>query len=365
MKTKYGIIIPILLIFLVSCAPTQTTTPAKPGWYPNVVDVDFVKKYAVLPKPKGVQIIDARPKSRKFDRGHIPGAMSLPDSKFNKMTGKLPKDKSTLLIFYCGGVKCMLSHKSAFKAEKLGYSNIKVYANGFPNWKKSGGLVGVDVAYLKKLIDKKTKMVIIDSRPKKRKYDKGHIPGAISLPDSAFDKMKAKLPKDKSTPLYFYCGGLKCKLSSNSANKAKKLGYTNVKVVPHGYPGWKKAYGKKAAIKPPKIKGGKESGTITVASFQEIMQKAPASLYLVDVRDASEYKSGTIKGAVNIPINQLEKKMEGLPMNKSIVFFCGTGGRAGEAYDMLQMFMPKLKAYFLEAEIEFNKDGSYKISEIT
>ena len=29
--------------------------------------------------------------------------------------------RAGLLIFYCGGLKCMLSHNSAFKAEKLGY----------------------------------------------------------------------------------------------------------------------------------------------------------------------------------------------------------------------------------------------------
>jgi len=50
-------------------------------------------------------------------------------------------------------------------------------------------------------------MVIVDSRPKRPKYDKGHIPTAISLPDSKFDKMKGDLPQDKSIPLIFYCGG--------------------------------------------------------------------------------------------------------------------------------------------------------------
>ncbi len=49
--------------------------------------------------------------------------------------------------------------------------------------------------------------MIIDSRPKRPKYDKGHIPGAISIPDSKFDEMKGDLPQDKSIPLVFYCGG--------------------------------------------------------------------------------------------------------------------------------------------------------------
>ena len=50
-------------------------------------------------------------------------------------------------------------------------------------------------------------MILVDSRPKKAKYDKGHIPSAISIPDSQFDKLKGKLPADKNTLLTFYCGG--------------------------------------------------------------------------------------------------------------------------------------------------------------
>ncbi len=49
--------------------------------------------------------------------------------------------------------------------------------------------------------------VLIDARPKKAKYDKGHIPSAISIPDSDFEKLQGKLPADKNVLLIFYCGG--------------------------------------------------------------------------------------------------------------------------------------------------------------
>ena len=362
MKLVKTFFLALLLAALAGCAATGDTKPAAEAKtesfkkFHALVDLDFVKQYAGVPRKDGVMIIDARPKARKFDKGHIPGAYSIPLRQFDKKVGMLPKDKSTLLIYYCGGLKCKLSHESAYKAEKLGYTNVKVFAKGFPHWKKSGNVVSVSVSHLKKLIDSGENPVIIDSRPKKRKYDKGHIPGAISIPDRSFDKMTAQLPKDKSTPLYFYCGGYKCKLSPSSAAKAQKLGYKRVYIVPEGYPGWKKI--SKAA---PKIKGGAEAGSISITSFQEIMSQAPGSIMLVDVRDADEYASGTMKGAVNLPINDLEKKMDTLPKNKSIVFMCGTGARAGEAYDMLQMFRPDLKAYFLNAEVTFNKDGSYKL----
>jgi len=357
----------VLTLFLampfLSYAAEDSAVDVKKGWYQNIVDYAYVAEHAVLPRKKGVMVIDARPTSRKYNKGHIPGAVSIPESAFDKMTNMLPEDKSTLLIFYCGGTKCKLSHKSAFKAEKLSYTNIKVYAAGYPDWKKNGGLQGVSVAHIRKLIDSKANVVIIDSRPKKRKFDKGHIPGAISIFDKNFDKLKALLPKDKATPLYFYCGGLKCRLSTNSAKKAIALGYSKVYTVPGGYPAWKKAYGSTAKAAPT-AKEGTAGGNITVASFQEIMKDAPQSLMLVDVRDVDEFKEGTIKGAVNIPINDMEKKMDSLPVDKTIVFFCGTGGRAGEAYDMTKMFKSDVKIYFLNAEIEFDKDGSYSINEL-
>ena len=49
--------------------------------------------------------------------------------------------------------------------------------------------------------------LIIDSRPKRPKYDKGYITMAVSIPDSKFGKMIDKLPKDKNALLIFYCQG--------------------------------------------------------------------------------------------------------------------------------------------------------------
>lgn len=383
MQTRH--IIHAVLLFAISAIPlsipgsavaadaTQAQTPiqAREGWYHALVDIEFVKKYAVLPKPDGVMIIDSRPTARKYDPGHIPTAVNIPDSRFDELAPSLlPQDKATLLIFYCEGTDCILSHKSAFKAEKLGYTNIRVYAEGYPEWVKKGNIAAVSPAFIKKQIDENATMVLVDSRPKARMYDKGHIPGAISIPDSQFDKMVDKLPADKATPLYFYCGGLQCKLSANSAEKAVKLGYTNVKMIPEGYPGWEKAYGpgptgenEAAANKPPAVEQGKESGTITVASFEKIMKQAPGSLFLVDVRDASEFAAGSIKGAENIPIDKLEKNIATLPADKTIVFFCGTGARAGEAYDMVKLIKPALHTYFLNADIKYGKDGSYSMVE--
>ncbi|NJD24311.1 MAG: rhodanese-like domain-containing protein [Betaproteobacteria bacterium] len=348
-------------------AAEATAQPAKAGWYHTLVDAEFVARHAVMPKPDGVQIVDSRPTARKYDPGHIPTAMSLPDSQFEKLAGQLPADRGTLLIFYCDGTECMLSHNSAFKAEKLGYTNVKVYAEGYPDWLARGHIGAISVPYLKKLLDEKAPLTLIDSRPKERKYDKGHIPGAISIPDSQFDKLADRLPADKASALYFYCDGLACRLSSDSAAKAIKLGYSKVMMVPDGYPGWEERYGpgptaSAPAAAAPAIQAGKESGTIAVASFETIYREAPASIHLIDVREPQEFASGTFKGATNIPINTLEKRIDQLPADKPIVLFCGAGGRSGEAHDMVQLYRPQLKTYFLDANITWKADGSYTIA---
>ncbi|MBP6646642.1 MAG: hypothetical protein KA207_12345 [Burkholderiaceae bacterium] len=347
-------------------AVPAATSQVKPGWYSKLVNVDFVKQQAVVPKTDEAMLIDSRPAARKYDLGHIPTATNIPDSSFDKLAPSLlPANKNTLLVFYCDGPECILSHNSAFKAEKLGYTNIRVYAEGFPDWIKNGNLHAVSVAYLKKQMDEKAAFTLVDSRPKERKYDLGHIPGAINLPDSQFDKLAATLlPADKNAALYFYCDGLNCRLSNDSALKAIKLGYTNVKVIPEGYPAWEKAYGagtSKAKPASPAIETGKESGTITVASFERIYKDAPNSVHLVDVREPQEVATGTFKGAINISINSLEKRIDELPSDKPIVFFCGAGGRSGEAYDMVKLYKPELKTFFLDADIKWNKDGTYAI----
>jgi hypothetical protein len=85
-------------------ASGTTTSGSEADWkFHSIVDVNFVMQQVKVPMPEDVMIIDARPKRAKYDKGHIPGAISIPDSKFDKLTDKLPKDKNALLIFYCGG----------------------------------------------------------------------------------------------------------------------------------------------------------------------------------------------------------------------------------------------------------------------
>jgi len=61
--------------------------------------------------------------------------------------------------------------------------------------KLPGSYAGVAVEFIAAQLEA-NQMILVDSRPKKPKYDKGHIPSAISIPDSQLDKLKGKLPSE-------------------------------------------------------------------------------------------------------------------------------------------------------------------------
>ena len=333
----------------------------KQDWhFHTIVDAAFVKAHVSVPMSEDVMIIDSRPYKPKYVKGHIPGAVSIPFTEFDKKSGMLPKNKDALLIFYCGGVKCKLSHKSAKKAEQLGYTKVKVYTKGFPDWKKqNGNYASVSAEYVADLIAG-NQALIVDSRPQIKKFNKGHLPSAVNIPFTKWDALKGKLPRDLNNPIVFYCGGLKCKLSHKSAAKAIEMGYTKVMVFAKGYPAWKKLFGAgTAAIA---VKAGDEEGAIDIEQFKKIIAENPQSIMLVDTRDPDEFAKGHFKTAINIPVENLEPKIKDFPSDKPIVYVCSTGARSGEAYYMTLDVRESLKeVYYIDAEIDFKSDGTYTI----
>jgi hypothetical protein len=74
----------------------------------KVPEEKLIKTDAVLRLVQGkggeYVLLDARP-PRRYHEGHIPTAKSMPLAAFQKLKDKLlPRDKNTLVVFYCGGV---------------------------------------------------------------------------------------------------------------------------------------------------------------------------------------------------------------------------------------------------------------------
>ncbi len=57
---------------------------------------------------------------------------------------------------------------------------------------------------------------------------------------------------------------------------------------------------------------------------------------IIDVRSKKEFDRGHVKGAVNIPIDVLDKMYRGIPKNKELVVYCRTGSRSMVAARLLK-----------------------------
>lgn len=160
----------------------------------------------------------------------------------------------------------------------------------------------------------KGKYFLFDSRPLPR-YQEGAIPSAVNLPFPAFDKLADKLlPKDKNALIIFYCAGPTCNMSPGSADKARKLGYTNLKVYKDGMPAWSM----------------KNYGVLSVQFLKEAWIDKDIPHVLLDARSAGESAKGFIKGAVAFPAAKAAKLVKSLPPKDKkppVIIYDGKDGK--------------------------------------
>ena len=254
-----------------------------------------------------------------------------------------------------------MSPNSAGRAEKLGYTNVKVYHEGLPEWTKKNYTV-LSAQFLKEAyIDKDLPNVLLDVRSADV-AKKGFIKGAVSLPAAGIAASIAKFPpKDKKPPIIIVDdnGGDEAKSAAKSLLSA---GYTSVTIVTGGMNAWKAAAfpvetGDLATniVYVPKPRPGE----IAMDDFKKIASNIPADTVLIDVRSQEEANDGMIKGARVVPDAVILDRLAEVPKDKQIVTYCNTGVQAEMAFHKL-----KEKGYnvkFLNAKVAFDNAGNYTI----
>jgi rhodanese-related sulfurtransferase len=273
-------------------------------------------------------LYDSRPKGR-YDQGHLPGAISLPLPKLEeKQAAALPKDKNTPLVFYCGGITCPLSPASAAIAKKLGYTDVRVYNEGEPEWTKANL-----PTYSTNDFIVNGNVVVIDLRASKKAHA-GRIKGAYNVP---YESLEDRLDDvARNAPLVLYG-------DRNMPDVVKELrddGFSAVTLVQGGYAGWVKSGGEieKGPISASEIKWVRKlgKGEVSVADFRKAVAGEDKDVIVVDVRGKEEVaERGIFKNTINIPLNELLARMSELPKDKKIYVHCSTGARADMAYNEL------------------------------
>lgn len=67
-------------------------------------------------------------------------------------------------------------------------------------------------------------------------------------------------------------------------------------------------------------------------------ERIQAGALLIDVRTSGEFESGHIEGSLNIPHSDIEalKEAIGSELDREVVLYCRSGGRAGRALKQLE-----------------------------
>jgi rhodanese-related sulfurtransferase len=102
------------------------------GEFKNITISDLKTKMA----NGKVTLLDANG-TESWQKGHIPGAIDF-DANETKLAKLLPKDKSALVVAYCGNPMCRAYQAAAKAAEKLGYKNVQHLSAGIAGWKEAG-----------------------------------------------------------------------------------------------------------------------------------------------------------------------------------------------------------------------------------
>lgn len=78
----------------------------------------------------------------------------------------------------------------------------------------------------------------------------------------------------------------------------------------------------------PLVSGGRIHGKQAQALIKQ-------GAFLLDVRTPSEFASGHIEGAINIPVQALAQRFTELPQDKAIIVYCRSGRRSASATQMI------------------------------
>jgi rhodanese-related sulfurtransferase len=199
------------------------------------------------------------------------------------------------------------------------------------------------------------KIVIFDVR-EENEYVGKHIPDAIWLPKSRFDRQDPEVLKkleaiDKEIAVVTYCGA--GHRSNYVARKLREMGFNAYNL--DGISFWEKeGY---PLVSSPKLSPSEEPSIIHLEEAYENYYLLFKDVVWIDVRNEQDYREGHIKGALGIPLSGIEGRLNEIPQDKEIVLYCeGTwdGGSCGASKSAGRIL---IKSGFNQGKIKVFEDG--------
>ena len=192
------------------------------------------------------------------------------------------------------------------------------------------GITLISIEEVFEIIKNNEDYIILDVRTQEE-YGEGHIGSVVLISVDELEGRLDELPEDK--PIIVYCkAGVR---SNTAASILIENGFTQVYDMSGGILEWiDKGY-------PVIVTGSNEtadnsynnSDVISVSVDDSYEFYKSGDYIFIDVRSQGEYDSGHIKGAIHIPVLEIELRLNDLLKDKAIVVYCNGSGceRSGRA----------------------------------
>ena len=326
-------------------------------------------------------LIDVR-EAGVFCRSHLLFAICIPLSRLELKLLELVPRRSTRIVLCDGGDG--LAQRAASKLAALGYSDVAFLDGGTKSWAAAGyelfggvnvpskafgefvehhsGTPSVSAEELKAMMDRRERMVVLDSRPWVE-YRRMNIPTGIDCPGAELALRVHDIVEDPATTVVVNCAGRT--RSIIGAQSLINAGIANkVVALRNGTMGWALAgfdlenggtrkfpdssgdglaRAKESAARVAKRFGVKTIDMAALAGFQA--EAGRRSLFLLDVRNPEEYDAGHMPGSISAPGGQLVQATDRYvgTMRARLVLVDDTGVRATmTASWLIQMGWPEV-----------------------
>jgi len=220
-----------------------------------------------------------------------------------------------------------MSTTNAGLARKLGYTNVRAFLGGEPAWSEDGHPV-----YASNKFVEKGNIVLLDLREGDAAVN-GRIPRSVQITYEQLDERMDDIPRN--APVILYSDSVDD--VTDAYEDMKDSGFKTVAMVKGNYQGWVASGGAvetgpifSTEINWVRILG---KGEVSVDEFRKATLGEFPDTYIIDARTPQEIKDlGIFQNTVNIPLDEIPKRMNEIPKDKRIFIHCSTGARADLAY---------------------------------
>jgi rhodanese-related sulfurtransferase len=73
-----------------------------------------------------------------FEQSHLPGAINIPHTEVAELAPSLLADKEAAIVVYCSNTQCQNSSIAQGVLRRLGYTDVRKYAEGKQDWEAAG-----------------------------------------------------------------------------------------------------------------------------------------------------------------------------------------------------------------------------------